>query len=594
MISGEWGCGKSYYLRNRFRDLVKSIYVPIIENKGNKKRSTYNPAYISLYGVSSTEDFEYRVFCGINAWAENGFIRTGGAIAAKGASIFGLQFGKKDSSAITFVNENRVLVFDDLERICEDKIPVKEVLGLINSYAEHTHRKVIIVCNEEHFLSEGYDHKLREDYLKYKEKSVRFTYSYKANVETAYETMVMELSPSEYRDYLNVNKLAILLLFSIGDNKNLRTLKFFIDAFKEIYNTVKGTKYEEQVVSSYLLSFMLYTIEHKDGHSKDELESLDTSKYKIDTSFFSAFRQESEPQQEEKKIDFPTMFEQKYKNVFSQFRSNNLFIDYIFSGYLDKDALKKDVAVIVTEYDRQVLTPEGMVYNSLNMMTTIKDEDVRPKIEEMLSYVKADKYNLYDLLKVYALLLKYDYWKISDFKLTDDIDAEFAASMDRQQTMHLFNRMFEVNTPYFEKTSYSQILFEKYTVLKKHAIDINWQSKQKQDMTAGEEYVQVAKEGNLEKLRKYRETPYSRIPIVGIDWKEIVNIILTAANPVACEVCDDIIFFVPDSSVVTSDERERMNEDLLPAIEDYFKREDNRIRKVYVNELRNHIKDVLS
>lgn len=154
MISGEWGCGKSYYMRNRFKDLATSIEVPKTENKGNKKkRITYNPAFISLYGVSSTEDFEYRVFCGINAWAENGFIRTGGAIVAKGAGFFGLEFGKKDSSAITFVNENRVLVFDDLERICEDKIPVKEVLGLMNSYAEHTYRKVIIVCNEEHFLS---------------------------------------------------------------------------------------------------------------------------------------------------------------------------------------------------------------------------------------------------------------------------------------------------------------------------------------------------------------------------------------------------------------------------------------------------------
>ena len=106
--------------------------------------------------------------------------------------------------------------------------------------------------------------------------------------------------------------------------------------------------------------------------------------------------------------------------------------------------------------------------------------------------------------------------------------------------------------------------------------------------------MQAAKEGNIEKLHKYRESSDSRIPIAGMDWKEIVNIILTASNPIACEVCDDIIFFVPDSSVVMSDERERMNDELLTEIEYYLKSCDNRIRKVYVNELRNHIKDVLS
>lgn len=409
----------------------------------------------------------------------------------------------------------------------------------------------------------------------------------------AYDTMLMEMGLSEYCDYLNTNKVAILSLFGIGDNKNLRTLKFFIDAFKEIYNTVKGAKYEDQVVSSYLLSFMLYTIEHKDGHSKDELDSLDTSKYKIDTSFFSAFHQESEQRQEEKKIDFPTMFEQKYKDVFSQFRSNNLFVDYIFSGYLDKDALRKDVAVIEADYDRQVLTSEGRVYQRLNMMTKINDEDVTSLIEEMLSYVKADRYNLYDLLYIYSLLLKYDYWKIDGFELTAEIDAEFRASMDRQKLKHTFNNMFEVRTPYFENTSSDKSQYAKYTALKNHAVSINLLSKKMHEAIVCEGYLQAAKEGNIEKLHKYRESSDSRIPVAGIDWKEIVNIILTASNPVACEVCNDIIFFVPDSSVVPPDERVRMKDELLTALEDYFRSGDNRIRKVYINELRNHIREVL-
>lgn len=370
-------------------------------------------------------------------------------------------------------------------------------------------------------------------------------------------------------------------------------MKFFIDTFKEIHNTAKGVKYEEQIISGYVLSYMLYAIEQKDGHSKDELESLDTSKYKIDTSFFRSLHQETEPQQEGKEINYPSKFEQKYLTVFHQFRPNHIFVDYIFCGYLDKEALKKDIEAIMADYDRQVLTPEGKAYRSLNMMTSIKDDEVKPLIEEMLSYVKADKYNLYDLLNVYALLLKYDYWKIDGFELTDDIDAEFIASMDRQQAQHPFNNMFEVRTPYFENTEESQRQYQKYTAMKKHAMGINWQSKKKRDVTEGEVYLQVVKEGNLEKLRKYRESSDSRISVEGIDWKEIVSILLTASNPVACEVCDDIITFVPDGGVVSPDERDRLKAELLPAIEEYFKSDDNRLRRVYINELRNHLNEVL-
>ena len=60
MINGEWGSGKSYYIKHGFDCLVKSILVPINENENQgqrwfvrKKASYYRPAYISSYGVSS-------------------------------------------------------------------------------------------------------------------------------------------------------------------------------------------------------------------------------------------------------------------------------------------------------------------------------------------------------------------------------------------------------------------------------------------------------------------------------------------------------------------------------------------------------------
>ncbi len=591
MISGDWGSGKSYYIHHEFADIVKSIDTPA-STDDKKKVKRYNPAFVPLYGVSSAEDFEYRVFCGINAWAEKGFIRLGGTVLSKGAGFFGIDLGKKDSSSVTFVHDNRVLVFDDLERICEDKIPVKEVLGLINSYAEHTHRKVVIVCNENHFLSESVEKVLREDYQKYKEKSVRFTYLYEADMPSVYDAMITKLRDSEYVDFLKKNKTEILSLFSVGGNKNLRTLRFFIDTFQGIYQAVLGAKYEEQIVKTYIVSFMLYSIEQKAGHCKKELQSLDTSKYKFDESFFGSWQKGNEqPEIEEK--DYSSDFEHKYQSVFAQFRPSSIFVDYIFSGYLDVEALKKDIATITIEYDKQILTPEGKVYRKLSSMTNVKDDEVLALIMEMLGYVREDKYNLYDLLNVYALLLKYDYWKIDGFELTEEIDLEFKASMNRQKEKHIFNDMFDVRTPIWDGSDSGSRQYKKYKEIKTEAMHINWQSKKKRDVLGGELFVKTAKEGDVAKLRKYREKEDSRISVTGIDWKEIVDVILNASNPVACEVCDDVMSFIPNGGMVGPEERERIKTELLPPLDEYLEREDNRIRRIYINELRNHLKDVV-
>lgn len=38
MINGEWGCGKSYYIKHGFDSLVKSILVPINENEDQSRK----------------------------------------------------------------------------------------------------------------------------------------------------------------------------------------------------------------------------------------------------------------------------------------------------------------------------------------------------------------------------------------------------------------------------------------------------------------------------------------------------------------------------------------------------------------------------
>lgn len=608
MINGEWGCGKTHYLHNDFVNLVNDISVPqndTSEIKKSKKKlfhfgqinetvNTYSPVFISLYGVSSVEDFEYKVFCGINKWAEGRLFRVVSSFVGKYAETKGVSCGKIDLSAVTFIDKSHILVFDDLERICEDKISVKEVLGLINSYAEQYNNKVIIVCNENEYSLRNKDsNKIAGetkyvDYSKYKEKSVRLTYQFVPDEASVYDKMIEGIRNVNYKSFLINNKSSILSFFKLGGKRNLRTLKFFIDTFVKIYETTKNTRYREKIVYSYMVSFMLYACEHKIGKSVEELESLDKSKYIIDTNAFLGIPR-STKKEDAKGKDYLTDFNERYSEVLSDFKPNHLLINYIKTGYLDIAEFKKHVLALDAEIDNLEEKEQGRVYQKLSRMSEIEDTEVASLIKDMLKYVKEEKYNLYELLNVYALLLKFDYWKIGGFQLTEKLDEVFLDAIERQRGSHKYNPMFDVSTPIWDSSETNWSQYEKYKNIKDAALNINRQAKEKDDIIEGETFLAIVKSGDVARMRNYRKNEEGRISVAGIDWNQVAELINNAPNSVACELCKCLIFFIPNSGFLNPDERDRVIKELLPVLNKYLGKEDNRIRRIFVIELKNHL-----
>lgn len=599
MICGDWGCGKSYYMHHSFDKIVKRQDAPIYSD--SKKKSSfsnkaaasqkYEPTYISLYGVSSVEDFEYRVFSGVNPWINNRFWRVSGPIASKILERAGISAKKKDLTSFMTIGQNKVLVFDDLERICEDKIPVKEVLGLINTYIEHSNQKVVIVCNEEPFLNNDQED-VRKDYQTYKEKSVRFSYEYTPNIGDVYDVMVSEKIDKDYKDFLCTYKERILYIFDLSKKRNLRTLGFFLDTFQSIHYLVKGVKYERQILNHYIVSYILYSIEHKEGHKVEDLYSLDLSRYRIDVhAIQKALHFDSGPSEEEKPKDFVTLFQEKYKEVYYSFRPSHYLIDYINSGYLDKEGIKDEILTLVKEYDKKTLTPEGIVINKLSQWELLSDEEVPGLVREMLDYVKEDKYDLKDLLILYRLLLGYESIGIEGFVVDDVIDSEFKASMIRQKDYHKFDRMFEVQSPTLDNKPESKAS-AKFNILKGLALSINRQAKDNLDTIAGVKFMDIVESGDIERMSQYRETHNNRITLAGIDWKRICVLLQTASNPVVCELCNCIISFIPGKGYLNYDEEGRIKEELLPQLDEILEKE-KRVRRKGILLLKEHLKQVL-
>ena len=149
MLDGEWGSGKTYF--------VKNILIPMIKADTKIERT---PVYVSLYGVKDTEELGSSLFLAlIETRAEN--------IGSKGASNF---FSKIPIKKIVEILDNikgdgvsdkkniiesvispwlnydkHYFIFDDLERC---PMPVNETLGFINQFVEQNNAKVLMIANE--------------------------------------------------------------------------------------------------------------------------------------------------------------------------------------------------------------------------------------------------------------------------------------------------------------------------------------------------------------------------------------------------------------------------------------------------------------
>lgn len=595
MINGDWGCGKTYYLNNDFKNLVERMVVPKSNlNKttqkirrffgkrklGNEEGIYYKPAYISLYGLSSAEDFYQRVFFGVKGWDNNGVIRFFGVGASKLIEYVGVSVDGKDAKAITFINTNRVMVFDDLERICEDKISIKEVLGLINSYSEHDKRKVVIACNEDAFVGAEVEDELRKAYKKYKEKSVRFTCNFHSDIAGVYGIVVKQVKDDSYRDFLQNDKDRILYVFNIGGRNNLRTLIFFIDAFEQVFDKVNNVEYKDDVLTNLMVTILIYTMEYKEGKSADDLKSLNPINLSINTSLLGIKKNNEQD-------DYPTAFRKKYSELIDFFVANDVFVDFIMDGYLNITELNNEIHNIDKTVGSRKLKPEGIEFQRLKSYSSLGDDEVLQVVENILGYVDKDNYNIYDLMYVYAELVKYDYWHFSGFNLSEGIKNRIRESMDRQKQSHIYNPMFEMKIPMWDKADNTKE-YQVYQEMKQYAISINREAMVRDNRQDADVFMQAAEKEDVKTLSAFRIDPKNEISISGFDWNKIWNLIEKGSNPVACELCNCVMYLTSVGNLQPDDVRKIVNE-FIPLLEKYDTQKDHRVRAMYIDELKKHI-----
>ena len=276
LLTGKWGCGKTYLIR-QIRDELN-------------KETQYAVVIVSLFGIDSIQGVDrkvkesvFRIMMGSEEQDED---KTWGKKAktallsmtailgefsslAKGLNT-ALSINPYDLITVSsriccrqngeIVKKELILVFDDFERSKIDRV---ELLGAINDYSENDGIKTILVADEEHI--DG------DEYKGFKEKLISRTVKIRADYANAIWVIVKNYKESVqgYKDFLEKNISAISLLFIESRTENIRSFKAFLMDFERIYQTWVQSGVPADHMPDVLYSFGAVLFEYKNNSYKE-------------------------------------------------------------------------------------------------------------------------------------------------------------------------------------------------------------------------------------------------------------------------------------------------------------------------------------
>ena len=325
MLTGEWGCGKSFFITHDFAEVVKGQCIIVrvslfgIDTVEALHTATKSAWFDSLMNDMDEDDIKGKIGPWVNKNLEKIFSIVG-ACGEKGSAAKQIAdtIGIRDICPLKPKVHDRavILIFDDIERT---RLNQMDLLGCINDYCENQHFHVIVVANEEKmernlkkterkqtdsstqhvFVDNLYMEEFNEEipYREIKEKAIQRTIAYRPNYEVIVQSIVDSFAlPNEthpdyasyksYKAMLLEHKAELIGIFEAGipqDNfeeselpkdvvekihsasppHNLRSFKCAIHDFFRVYKVL--SEHQIDKIEKYMYSFIMFVMAHKAG-----------------------------------------------------------------------------------------------------------------------------------------------------------------------------------------------------------------------------------------------------------------------------------------------------------------------------------------
>ena len=269
MLTGSWGCGKTYLINdissklNKEQDyaiivlslfgidsidnIEKQIKKQIIDFKTNKKLSESKFNISNIKEIASNLSEYSKVIRGINA-----------ALSIDYYDFIEIKNSIKCYNSNGEIEKKLVLIFDDFER---SKLDMVELLGVINNFSENKKIKVIVIADEE---------KIKEEYKEFKEKVIFNTYyllpEYSKIISNIIENYVE--TKSGYTSFLNKYINLIEQVFFESNSNNIRILKAILINFERVYGLWCDNFSISEYIGDVLYTYAVMSFEYRKGNYK--------------------------------------------------------------------------------------------------------------------------------------------------------------------------------------------------------------------------------------------------------------------------------------------------------------------------------------
>jgi len=275
LIKGEWGCGKSFFIKKWIDSIELSK-----KGKGKDRDDDLirlKPIYVSLNGLKSTSQIDESLKREISPLLHGKIVQGVGKTIKLLASVavrynVDINNDKETEQLVctldpkmflsldpTKVKGNKLLIFDDIERA---GLSIKEILGYINYFVEQVGCHVVMISDDKNIDEQ-------DVFKSIKEKSIGHEYKIETETDEALNVFIKEID-LKTKTPIESYKSLITSCFQASNVNNLRILKqslydykFFISHLPE--DILKAKEFEN--LRKYLLAnFIVVFAEYKSGN----------------------------------------------------------------------------------------------------------------------------------------------------------------------------------------------------------------------------------------------------------------------------------------------------------------------------------------
>lgn len=285
MVTGSWGCGKSYYFEH------------VLFEKLREK--DYKPIRVSLFGMTALSDLPKNIICELAQYAsDKGWVNT--VVKAGTNALTNIKklpvvsdyvelkgvFGER--AIYRMIPDKTVVCLDDLERAVE-KFDINDLLGVVNDLVENQHMKVIVIANKDYIDQTSDKNGEKGLHEIFYEKVIEKTLHFEPCILDVFAELV-KVGDEKFQAFMlqmqiedSVNPL-LAASKRVGKQKeNIRTLKFAVTHFKAVFDSYveHGEDVADENVNRILVNqwMFLYAISlenKRDALSIDDYCGLDT------------------------------------------------------------------------------------------------------------------------------------------------------------------------------------------------------------------------------------------------------------------------------------------------------------------------------